>query len=102
MVGRSPAYVVLALSLVLCACGRTGDDKPAAPPAPKVVFTRVVRKDVPMFTETVATLDGYVNAEIRARVRGYLSTQEYKEGSVVKENQKLFSIERTQYQAAVA
>jgi membrane fusion protein (multidrug efflux system) len=55
-----------------------------------------------MFTETVATVDGYVNADIRARVRGYLSSQDYKEGGLVKPNQRLFSIERTEYETAVA
>jgi membrane fusion protein (multidrug efflux system) len=55
-----------------------------------------------MYLEAVATVDGYVNAEIRARVRGYLSTQEYKEGGLVKANQPLFTIERTEYETAVA
>jgi membrane fusion protein (multidrug efflux system) len=51
--------------------------------------------------EAVATVDGYVNADIRARVRGYLSAQEYKEGGFVKANQRLFTIERAEYETAV-
>lgn len=101
--------------LLVCACSSDGagaapspgapgaPGKPgAAPPPPKVLFARVTRKDVPIFTEAVATVDGYVNADIRARVRGYLSTQDYKEGGVVKPNQRLFTIERTEYETAVA
>lgn len=94
--------------LLVCACNAEGKDGkaaaagPAAPPPPKVLFTRVVRKDVPIYTEAVASVDGYVNADIRARVRGYLSTQDYKEGGIVKPNQHLFTIERTEYETAVA
>jgi membrane fusion protein (multidrug efflux system) len=62
----------------------------------------VVRKDVPLFVESVASLDGYINADIRARVRGYLKTQDYKDGATVKPNQRLFSIEATEYQTALA
>jgi membrane fusion protein (multidrug efflux system) len=73
-----------------------------APRPPTVLFTTVVRKDVPIFVESVATIDGYINADIRARVRGYLKTQEYKDGAAVKTNQRLFSIEATEYEAALA
>jgi membrane fusion protein, multidrug efflux system len=75
---------------------------PPPPPAPTVLFSKVVRQDVPMFIEAVASVDGYVNAEIRARVRGYLKTQEYKEGSAVKSGQRLFTIEDAEYVSAVA
>ncbi|HKU37593.1 MAG TPA: efflux RND transporter periplasmic adaptor subunit [Polyangiales bacterium] len=63
---------------------------------------KVVRKDVPLYVEAVASLDGYVNADIRARVRGYLSTQDYKEGGVVRAGQRLFTIESTEYRTAVS
>jgi RND family efflux transporter MFP subunit len=72
------------------------------PPPPTVLFTTITRKDVPIYAEAVASLDGYVNADIRARVRGYLSTQSYKEGGVVKANQRLFSIEPTEYENALS
>jgi len=49
----------------------------------------------------VATLDAYVDADIRARVRGFLESQNYKEGAAIKSNQLLFTIERTNYVAAV-
>ena len=39
---------------------------------PAVLVTPVTRQDVPLFIEAVGTLDGYVNADIRARVKGYL------------------------------
>ncbi len=85
----------------LLACSET--KKAAGPPPPPLVYvTTVVRRDVPLYTEAVATLDGYVNADIRARVRGYLRTQDYKDGSSVKTGDKLFSIEEAEYRAALA
>ena len=44
--------------------------KPPPPSPPTVYVAPVVRRDVPLYIEAVATLDGYDNADIRARVRG--------------------------------
>ena len=50
--------------------------------------------------EAVGNVDGFVNAEIRARVRGILQAQRYKDGAAVKQGQLLFVIDRSEYQAA--
>jgi len=55
---------------------------------------------VTLYLDAVGTLDGYVNAEIRARVRGVLQAQKYKDGAGVKQGQLLFTIDRAEYQAA--
>ncbi len=73
---------------------------PPAPPPPTVLVANVVRRDVPLYIDSVATLDGYVNADIRARVRGFLKSQDYKDGGPVKIGQLLFTIESTDYVAA--
>jgi len=96
----------LACLLVLTALGTQACNEPAktappAPPPPKVFVAAVERRDLDLTTEAVATLDGYVNAEIRARVRGFLKSQSYKDGSLVKAGDPLFSIEGDQYLAAV-
>jgi membrane fusion protein (multidrug efflux system) len=51
--------------------------------------------------EAVGTLDGYVNAEIRARVKGFLKSQDYSDGAYVKKGQLLFTIDPAEYIAAV-
>jgi len=71
-------------------------------PPPTVYVASVARHDLPLYIEAVGTLDGYVNADIRARVRGFLQTQNYKDGSYVKAGQTLFTIEATEYAAALA
>jgi RND family efflux transporter MFP subunit len=47
----------------------------------------------------VATLDGYVNAQIEPQVSGYLIVQDYREGSAVRKGQVLFEIDPRPFQA---
>ncbi|OPX98412.1 MAG: Multidrug resistance protein MdtE precursor [Syntrophorhabdus sp. PtaU1.Bin002] len=68
---------------------------------PTVEVAEVVQKDVPIFAEWVGTLDGMVNATIRAQVQGYLIKQNYKEGDLVKKGQVLFEIDPRTYRAAL-
>jgi membrane fusion protein, multidrug efflux system len=76
--------------------------EPPPPAPPTVLVAPVTRQDLALFIEAVGTLDGYVNADIRARVKGYLRSQNYKDGSPVKEGQLLFTIEPAEYANAVA
>jgi membrane fusion protein (multidrug efflux system) len=72
-----------------------------APAPPIVEVADVVQKDVPIYSEWVAILDGYVNAQIQPRVSGYVIKQNYKEGSVVKKGQILFEIDPRPFKAAL-
>ncbi len=74
----------------------------AAPPPPSVGVITVQKRDLPLFIEAVASLDGYVNADLRARVRGYLRSQNYKDGANVKEGETLFTIDSSEYTVAAA
>jgi len=94
------AVLTFAVAAASFACGEA--KKAPAPPPPAVLVTPVTRQDVPIFVEPVSILDGYLNAEIRARVKGYLRSQDYKDGSAVKEGQLLFTIEQAEYATAVA
>ena len=73
-----PASLVVLILLVAtvslaAGCGRTN----AAPavPSPEVEVAKVEQKDVPIVSEWVATLYGYVNAQIQAQVAGYVVAQ---------------------------
>ena len=94
-----PLGLALALAFGTWSCGEA--KKPPPPPPAAVLVAPVVKRDLPIFIEAVGALDGYVNADIRARVKGYLQTQAYKDGSPVKTGQTLFTIEATDYAAAV-
>jgi RND family efflux transporter MFP subunit len=68
-------------------------------PSPEVEVASVVQKDVPIYSEWIATLDGYVNAQIQPQVAGYVIRQNYKEGSFVHKGQSLFQIDSRPFQA---
>jgi RND family efflux transporter MFP subunit len=88
--------------LTAAACSVTGCGGPKAAPAipgPEVEVASVVQKDVPIVSEWVATLDGYVNAQIQPQVAGYVIRQTYKEGSLVRQGQILFQIDPRPLQA---
>jgi membrane fusion protein (multidrug efflux system) len=61
----------------------------------------VEQKDVPVYGEWVANLDGYTNAQIQPQVTGYLIRQDYKEGSQVSKGQILYEIDPRPFQAAL-
>jgi RND family efflux transporter MFP subunit len=82
--------------------GCSGDTKAAsAPPPPVVEVASVVQQDTPIYSEWVATLDGFVNAQIQPRVSGYLIRQNYQEGSVVRKGEVLFEIDPRPFKAAL-
>jgi RND family efflux transporter MFP subunit len=73
-----------------------------APPPPEVLVTTVQPRDVPRVLERVATLDGFINANINAQVQGYIVSRDYQEGSVVKNGDLLFKIDPRPFEAALA
>lgn len=74
---------------------------PPAMPPPKVGVVDVKQQDVEIFGEWVATLDGYVNANIQPQVSGYLIRQTYREGTAVRKGDVLFEIDPRPFQAAL-
>lgn len=80
-------------------CGRQADQ---APPPPDVNVVSVAQQDVPVVREWVGYLDGFVDAQIRAQVSGYLVKQDYREGSSVRKGDLLFEIDPRPFRAALA
>jgi RND family efflux transporter MFP subunit len=91
------ALLVAFASSVLLSC--QSQKAAAPPPQPEVAVVAVVQQDVPIYGEWVATLDGYVNAQIQPQVTGYIVNQTYKEGSFVRKGQILFQIDPRPFQA---
>lgn len=91
-------------AVIICAvfvgCSRKAPQ--AAANAPEVLVTEVEPRDVPRVLERVATLDGFINANINAQVQGYIISREYTEGSVVKIGDLLFQIDSRPFEAALA
>ena len=105
LIGK-PAAVALAIGagLFLYGCGgkseASAQGRPAPPP-PEVGVVTVIQKDVPIYGDWVATLDGYTNANIQPQVSGYLIRQDYREGSAVRKDDVLFEIDPRPFQASV-
>jgi membrane fusion protein (multidrug efflux system) len=68
---------------------------------PDVEVLQVQQEDIPIYGEWIGTLDGLVNADVRAQVTGYLLKQGYEEGRFVKQGQLLFQIDPRPFQAAL-
>ena len=100
---------ILAIGGVLCLVAaavvfvvmRPKNASSAGGPPPDVLVAQVEQKDVPIYGEWIGTLDGLVNADVRAQVSGYLLRQGYQEGAFVKKGQLLFEIDPRPFQAVL-
>jgi membrane fusion protein, multidrug efflux system len=99
---RSDRAVLTFLFLATFLTGCGSKQEIGAPEAPVVEVTEVVRRDVPIYTEWVAQLNGPNNAQITPRVQGYLLRQDYRDGFFVKKGQLLYEIDPTPFEAALA
>jgi len=99
--GRAMLLILVCLGFVVFLVSGCGKEKKAGDQAQSVEVVETAQKDVPIYSEWVATLDGLVNATIKAQVQGYLIKQNYKEGDPVKKGQVLFEIDPRPYQAAL-
>jgi RND family efflux transporter MFP subunit len=94
--------LIVATVAVLCLFPACKKPAPPALPPPNVQFTPILQMDVVSSQEWVGLLDGFQNANIQAQVTGYLLTQNYKEGSMLKKGDTLFTIDPRPFQAALA
>jgi len=99
---RTSSAAEILLGLLAAAVAGCGDASRAAgpPPAPVVKVEQVVERDVPISSEWVGTLVGYINAQIRPRVSGHLMSQNYREGSLVQSGDLLFQVDARPFQTA--
>lgn len=88
------------LLAVLSGCSKEKVVASSAPP--EVEVASVAQQDVPTYTECIASLDGYVNAQIQPQVTGYLLKQSYREGTAVHKGDVLFEIDPRPFEAALA
>jgi RND family efflux transporter MFP subunit len=106
--GNSVNHPPIALMLLtagalvpLGGCSSASSGATAAAPPQEVEIVEVQQKDVPIYNEWIGTLDGLVNADIKAQVTGYLLEQAYQEGTFVTKGQLLFQIDPRPFQAVV-
>jgi membrane fusion protein (multidrug efflux system) len=95
----SALIAVAAVCVALTGCSH--NQAPAAPDPPAVLVTSVVQRDVPIYREWVAQLNGSVNAQISPKVSGYIIKRNYQEGYFVTKGQILFEIDARPLRAAL-
>ena len=100
---RTVVIVVALVVIVVAAIAVALRPKPAASagPPPEVMVVPVEQKDVALYSEWIGTLDGLVNASVKAQVTGYLQQQAYQEGAYVEKGQLLFQIDPRPFQAVL-
>jgi RND family efflux transporter MFP subunit len=99
LIGGVLGLIVLALIVGVM---RPSKKALGAQPGPTdVEVVQVEKEDIPIYAEWIGTLDGLVNADVRAQVTGYLLKQGYQEGAFVKQGQLLFQIDPRPFQAAL-
>lgn len=91
-------------ALIVAAGLSVACEKPAPPPAAptEVYVTDVVQQDVPIYLDLVGQAKGSQDVEIRARVEGFLETVNFREGSLVRRGDLLYTIDRKPLEAILA
>src|SRR5215831_12428721 len=93
-------FPLVACALIPVACGSTKASQ-SPPPPPEVSVVTIVPERVALTSEWIATLDGYVNAQVRPQVSGYLIKRDYEEGALVRKGQVLFEIDSRPLEAVL-
>ena len=93
------AGAVAAIVLGLSGCAR--ENQFVAPPPPPVVVAEPYQGEVTVYTPVAGQTRARDTVEIRARVKGYLETVDYRPGSIVEKGKLLFTIEPQTYEAAL-
>ncbi len=91
-------------ALIVAAGLSVACEKPAPPPAAptEVYVTDVVQQDVPVYLDLVGQAKGSQDVEIRARVEGFLESVNFREGSLVRKGDLLYTIDRKPLEALLA
>ncbi len=93
-----PTGLAFALALSF-GCAKKNEFQP--PPPPEVTVQHPEQKDVTVYQGFPGRLVASESIEIRARVKGYLKSVNFKDGQRVKKGDLLFTIEPEEYKAAV-
>jgi membrane fusion protein (multidrug efflux system) len=97
-----PRYFSAALLLTTFLLGCKEKEQAPAPEPPEVEVTEVTQRNVPIYMEWVAQLNGRYNAQITPRVQGYLLKQDYRDGFFVKKGQLLYEVDPRAFEVAIA
>src|SRR6516165_12340135 len=93
-------WAAISAFVALASCEKPKSAVQTGPP--EVLVTEVVQKEVPEIRQWVGTLNGFENADVKARTTGYLLRRAYQQGGYVKTGDLLFEIDPRPFQATLA
>lgn len=93
--------LIAAVGVGVALTGCSHHQAAAAREPTEVLVTSVVQRDVPIYREWVAQLNGSVNAQISPKVSGYIIKRNYQEGYFVTKGQILFEIDARPLRASL-
>jgi RND family efflux transporter MFP subunit len=99
--GAVRAYRAAGAALILATplAGCKPDNKYVAPPPPTVTVAHPEARNITRYYETSGTTASIDQADLMARVQGFLVSQNYTDGQSVKKGDVLFTIEPQPYKA---
>jgi multidrug efflux system membrane fusion protein len=95
-----PSVPLLAFLAVVAGCGEK-QPKPVDTPPPTVMVAKSVERQVTDYQIFTARTEAVQSVDVKARVTGYLTKFQFKDGDLVKEGQPLFQIDDRLYKAAL-
>ena len=84
-------WAAISVSVALTSCEKPKSTAETGPP--EVLVTEVIQRGVPIIRESVGTLNEVQNAQVCARVTGYIQKIAYQQGGYVKKGDLLFEID---------
>jgi RND family efflux transporter MFP subunit len=91
--------VILLLVWIIAGCSK--ENEFVEPPPPKVSVAQPVQQDVTNYLEFTGITRAFEEAEVRARVSGFLESMHFTPGTDVEKGDLLFVIDPKEYQAEV-
>lgn len=95
----STIALVVCMSIGAAGCTRAPATAPAAPAV--VTVSRPLERDITDYSDFTGRTAAVDSVELRARVWGYLTKVNFKEGAIVKKGDVLFEIDPLTYQAVL-
>jgi membrane fusion protein, multidrug efflux system len=95
-------FAVLAVLVLLRSFQRgVGTLKTAQAPARPVSVSRAITKDVPLYLDEIGTCAAYETVQVQAQVSGKIMARHFQDGSDVKRDDLLFTVDPRPYQAVL-
>lgn len=98
-------HLLIGISITIATCflvSCNSNNASTKAPNPEITVIEAAQKDVPIYRDFVGQVYGSSDIPIRARVSGFLEGIHFREGSMVKKGQLLYTIDQQTYKAKVA